>query len=78
MMIRVIVEICVKIENFKSISMHVFIQSLLRERVGDFLQGKKYTEGTSLCSTSERFFRLIVIKERPGLNNTAVRHVLIL
>jgi hypothetical protein len=60
----VIVVIYVKIENFKSINIHVFILSQHLEKVGDYLQDKKYIEEISLCSTSVKYFQQTVKKEK--------------
>jgi len=60
----VIVVIYVKIENSKSINIHVFTLSQHLEKVGDYLQDKKYIEEISLCSILVKYFQQTVKKEK--------------
>ena len=50
MMKYVIAVIYVKIENFKSMTIHVYIQYQQEERVGAYVQGNSFQEDNLLCS----------------------------
>lgn len=63
---HVIVDSYVKIENFKNISMHVYIQNLHLGKVGVFLQDRKYIEDNLLCNILVKYFLQIVNKEERG------------
>lgn len=73
----VIVTICVRIENFKSISMHVFIQNLLQEKDGVYLQDKKYIVAILSCNILVKYFLQTAKKVKQELNSIVIQHALI-
>ena len=74
MMKHVIVEIFVKIESSRNISMLVSIPNPPQEKDGDYLLEKKFTEVILSCNILVKSSQLIVKKAGLGLNSIAIQH----
>lgn len=75
MMTRVIVEIFVRIENFRNISTLVSILNPRQAKDGDCLLGKRYIGVILSCSILVRSSLPIVKKADLGLRSIATLHV---
>lgn len=73
MITLVTVEIYVKIENSKNISMPLSILNPPPAKDGDYLLAKKFIGVILLCSTLEKLSPPTVKKEEPESKNTATR-----